>query len=160
MYRILAPSGTLFISVPLFDAEHSAPHDYWRFTGYGLRLLLHEAGFEVESITRRGGYFWVLNKQFRSVHEYLFPPLRRRWVKALRYPLKIFSVIVFELFTPIVLYNLDRLDTSRHYTVGYLGIARKTDIADVRIRSAGDSSRTRQEARLGRSEPRLTAVPA
>ena len=125
MYRVLAPAGMLFISVPLFDAEHEAPHDYWRFTGFGLRLLLQEAGFHVDSIARRGGYFWVLNKQFRSVHEYLFPPLRRRWVKALRYPIKILSVIVVEVCMPILLYNLDRLDTSHHYTVGYLGIARK-----------------------------------
>jgi SAM-dependent methyltransferase len=130
MHRILAPAGVLFISVPLFDAEHEAPHDYWRFTGFGLRHLLEEAGFEVESIARRGGYFWVLNKQFRSVHEYLFPPLRRRWVKVLRYPIKVLSVVVFELCTPLLLYKLDRLDTSRHYTVGYLGVARKPPLSD------------------------------
>lgn len=38
--RILAPGGVLLLGVPFRQAVHLAPHDYWRFTEFGLRRLL------------------------------------------------------------------------------------------------------------------------
>src|ERR1035437_3815135 len=45
--RTLAPGGTLLIAAPHEWEVHQAPHDYFRYTRYGLAYLLEQAGFEV-----------------------------------------------------------------------------------------------------------------
>ena len=43
--RVLRPGGRLIISTPLTWYLHETPHDYYRYTSYGLRHLLDKAGF-------------------------------------------------------------------------------------------------------------------
>jgi SAM-dependent methyltransferase len=38
--RILKPGGVLLLGLPFRQAIHLAPHDYWRFTEYGIKYLL------------------------------------------------------------------------------------------------------------------------
>ena len=45
--RTLAPGGLLLVAAPHEWEVHQAPHDYFRYTRYGLRYLLEKAGFEV-----------------------------------------------------------------------------------------------------------------
>jgi SAM-dependent methyltransferase len=62
-FRVLKPSGTLWLTVPLFYEEHETPYDFYRYTQYGLKYLLKETGF---SITRFGwleGYYGTLAYQ-------------------------------------------------------------------------------------------------
>ena len=40
--RILKCGGILLLGVPFRQAPHMEPHDYWRFTEYGVRFLLRE----------------------------------------------------------------------------------------------------------------------
>lgn len=40
MTRILRPGGILLLGLPLRQAIHGAPHDFWRFTEHGIRWLL------------------------------------------------------------------------------------------------------------------------
>jgi len=40
IYRILKPGGTAIISSPMHYHIHEEPHDYWRFTPYGMKFLL------------------------------------------------------------------------------------------------------------------------
>jgi len=53
--RVLEPGGHLIVSVPHLSAVHEAPDDYFRFTRYGLRSLLEDAGCEVLSLDEVGG---------------------------------------------------------------------------------------------------------
>jgi SAM-dependent methyltransferase len=53
-YRALAPGGQLIITVPFAARWHYIPHDYWRFTPSGLRMLLERAGFEQIVVNGRG----------------------------------------------------------------------------------------------------------
>ncbi|WP_435269865.1 class I SAM-dependent methyltransferase [Streptomyces sp. 1222.5] len=48
VHRILKKGGCFITSSPFMIAEHKVPHDYWRFTKDGLRVLLHEFA-EVET---------------------------------------------------------------------------------------------------------------
>lgn len=52
--RVLTPRGEFFLSVPFQARFHYIPHDYWRFTPSGLRLLLDRAGFVDIDVTPRG----------------------------------------------------------------------------------------------------------
>lgn len=56
MLRALKPGGRLLITESLFNEEHDAPHDYWRFTQYAWKRLLEER-CETLHIEPRGGYF-------------------------------------------------------------------------------------------------------
>ena len=42
---MLKPGGTLWLTAPLFYAEHERPYDYFRYTQFGLRHLLEREGF-------------------------------------------------------------------------------------------------------------------
>jgi SAM-dependent methyltransferase len=53
--RVLAPGGGLVLSVPHLAYLHNEPHDYYRYTEYGLRQLAKEAGLEVTEVRWSGG---------------------------------------------------------------------------------------------------------
>jgi SAM-dependent methyltransferase len=63
--RVLKPGGTLWLSAPLFYAEHERPYDFFRYTRYGLERLLTDAGLEVREIAWLEGYFGTLSYQAR-----------------------------------------------------------------------------------------------
>ena len=45
--RVLRPGGRLVVAVPFLWDEHEQPHDFGRYSSFGLRALLERAGFEV-----------------------------------------------------------------------------------------------------------------
>lgn len=53
--RLLKPGGYLLISIPFIYPIHEAPHDYWRFTRYGLQKMCQDNGLEVIEINSKGG---------------------------------------------------------------------------------------------------------
>lgn len=48
MWRVLRPGGTLLLTTRFLFPIHDAPHDYYRFTKYGLRHLLRR--FRIEEL--------------------------------------------------------------------------------------------------------------
>lgn len=63
LYRVLKPGGYLALSAPLFYEEHEIPHDYFRYTRFGLQSLLEDAGFQVLEIQPLEGYLGTLSYQ-------------------------------------------------------------------------------------------------
>lgn len=55
MHRVVRASGILYVTVPQSWGLHYEPNDYWRFTKYGLTLLLTGAGFDIVRVERVGG---------------------------------------------------------------------------------------------------------
>ena len=64
--RVLRDDGEIWLSAPLFYEEHEAPHDYYRYTQYGLRHLLESAGFTVKRIAWLEGYYGTLAYQLAT----------------------------------------------------------------------------------------------
>jgi len=54
-FRVLKPDGKLLLSAPFLYPVHDEPHDYRRWTMYGLELLVQQAGGEVEVRLLGGG---------------------------------------------------------------------------------------------------------
>jgi SAM-dependent methyltransferase len=54
--RVLAPGGTLLLTVPLVAPLHQWPFDYWRYTTRGIEALLARHGFEIERVEARGNF--------------------------------------------------------------------------------------------------------
>jgi SAM-dependent methyltransferase len=65
LHRVLKPGGTLWLTAPLFYAEHEKPYDYFRYTQFGLRHLLEGVGFAVQEIDWMEGYLGTLSYQAR-----------------------------------------------------------------------------------------------
>jgi SAM-dependent methyltransferase len=58
--RVLKPRGCAFLTTPFMVGLHEDPHDYVRFTRYGLKDLAEGTGLTVEFIRPKGGYGAVL----------------------------------------------------------------------------------------------------
>ncbi len=124
-YRVLQSGGRLFLSVPFAWKEHMIPHDYFRFTSSGLRLLLEQAGFEVLQLKHRGGYFQFIGYWLAELPERLFPPAQSNLERFVRLPLKAPAVVVFRVLVPFLAQYLDCFDRQRDLTLGFVCSCRK-----------------------------------
>lgn len=52
--RVLRPGGMLWLSMPFLYPVHDAPHDFQRYTAFGLRRDLERAGLQVNAIRKSG----------------------------------------------------------------------------------------------------------
>ena len=54
-FRVLKKGGYLILSAPFTWELHEEPHDYYRYTKYGLKAMLEKEGFELVQINPNGG---------------------------------------------------------------------------------------------------------
>lgn len=54
-HRLLRPGGHLILTAPFFWPLHEEPRDFYRYSPYGLRYLLEQAGFEVVEVVPLSG---------------------------------------------------------------------------------------------------------
>jgi len=119
-YRLLKNDGILFITIPWQWRIHEAPYDYFRYTPYGIKRLLEDAGFSIESIESDSGFFTMLTMKINyfSTRFIRGPKVFKILTKAIFLPFWYLSQII----SPII----DRLDKHPEYeTSGYIVIARK-----------------------------------
>lgn len=123
--RVLRPGGRLYLTAPQAFKEHQQPHDYFRFTQFGLRHLLGKAGLAADEVEPEGGYFRFLGDKIQPTHRYLFAKDRALVWKIVFLLLQPFSMLLFTVVAPVVCSWLDPLDRKRVHTTGYLVVARK-----------------------------------
>lgn len=115
----LRPGGRLIMSTPFIFPLHDCPHDYWRFTRYGLEHLLQEAGFTAINIKERNGWGEALTVLLARVINTPGHPRLARYVV---------GVIVL-LFYPVGLL-ISSIWPHEFLTTGYTAMAEKFDVAD------------------------------
>jgi 2-polyprenyl-3-methyl-5-hydroxy-6-metoxy-1,4-benzoquinol methylase len=54
-HRVLNEGGNLILSAPFCWELHEEPHDYFRYSKYGLQSMLKNTGFEILYIKENGG---------------------------------------------------------------------------------------------------------
>jgi hypothetical protein len=95
---------------------HQAPHDYFRYTRYGLTYLLKKSGFEPVEPRPAGGYFRLLARRLLNGLQFFSGGLR--WL--------LFLPAAIVLVPPaLILPFFDFLDRDRNFTLGYIAVARK-----------------------------------
>jgi SAM-dependent methyltransferase len=109
--RVLKPGGWLHMVVPFLWEEHQKPHDYFRFTHYGVQLLFENLPLDVEFIRPMGGFFRVCAR--RSVNLLSF--FQGGW----KWPLFILLAPFFGCLIPLLLHSLDGLDKEKSFSLGF-----------------------------------------
>lgn len=126
MARVLKPGGRLLLTAPMAHFEHQVPHDFYRYTSFGLRSLVRRAGLSEPEIKPFGGMFtrWAyeLPRAFT-----IFPDVGQRGGRfrpaALAVvPLRLVSGIVIRLLQVICLW-LERFDKEKNDTLGWRLVA-------------------------------------
>lgn len=54
LQRVLRPGGCLVLSVPFIYPEHDAPHDFRRYTRYGISELVQASGLRLRELHQHG----------------------------------------------------------------------------------------------------------
>lgn len=119
MFRVLKPSGRLYLVAPQGWEEHCIPRDYFRFTRFGLQHIFEKTGYRVLSIKPLGGYFWYIGHRIPVAYRYLFPSDRERLWKILDAPFRHPARFLLRTIVPYVCFYLDRLDKRRTFTLNY-----------------------------------------
>ena len=116
MARTLAPGAPLLIAAPHEWEVHQAPHDYFRYTRFGLLHLLQKAGFDAVEISPAGGYFRLLARRLLNGLQFFSGGIR--WLG--------FVPAALLVIPPALLLPwFDFLDRDRNFTLGYIARARR-----------------------------------
>jgi SAM-dependent methyltransferase len=118
-FRILRPGGSMILQVPFMWWVHEAPHDYFRYTCYGLKYMFEKAGFTDVEVMPQTGFWvmWTLKFNYQSIRLIRGPwPLRKMMSVLLR--------VVWEIDQRISPW-LDKHWHSEGETAGYFVVAKK-----------------------------------
>jgi SAM-dependent methyltransferase len=114
MWRVLAPGGVAIVAVPFVFYLHGQPHDYYRFSRYGLAYLAEQAGFEVIETVANGGIVdLLLNIPSVLLSTMLAAAGLARWIPAVT------------RFWLALARRLARLDRSHLFTMNYIVVLSK-----------------------------------
>jgi SAM-dependent methyltransferase len=129
LQRVLKTGGRLFLTVPMAHPEHQAPHDYYRYTSFGLRYLLDHAGFATfERLDPMGGMFtrWAYELP-RAMAIFPGSGLKQGpvcWQGIAILPLR-FTVLGLVRLSQRLLLALERFDRRKDDPFGWQVVARK-----------------------------------
>ena len=113
IFRVLKEDGKFIFSTPFIFPIHDEPHDYYRYTHYGLRHLLK--GYKIKEITERNDYInAVLILLLRTI---VIGNAKQRIASLLIY---IFTIITYPLWQ-----LLSWIFNCKLATTGYCGVAQK-----------------------------------
>ena len=110
--RVLRPGGKLLLVVPHEWEVHQHPHDYYRYTRFGVEHLARQSGLLILTLEPAGGYFRLLARRLLNGSQFFPAPLDLLWL---------FLVGPAALLLPF----LDRFDHKRDFTLGYIAVLQK-----------------------------------
>lgn len=87
-YRVLKGGGNMTLQVPWQWWIHEAPHDYFRYTPYGLKYMFEKAGFVDVEVEPQSGFFTtsIVKMNYFSAR-FIRGPRPLRWlIKAILAP--------------------------------------------------------------------------
>ncbi len=99
--RVLKTNGKLLMTVPFVWDEHEQPHDYARYTSFGLKHILEQHGFEVlkhkKSVNDTQVIFQLMNEYIYKKTYLMHPILRRMLHLILISPITLIGICVSAL---------------------------------------------------------------
>lgn len=109
--RVLKPGGAGILSVPFVYNVHVGPHDFFRFSPFGIKALLAQAGLKVKALRYQGG---IGTATIQLLHNWAFSGLaalsRRRSAQAGVAVLVTALLLPLCIITNLIALGLDKLD--------------------------------------------------
>jgi SAM-dependent methyltransferase len=117
-FRLLKQGGSFIVSSPMVWLLHEEPYDFYRFTKYGFRSLLTEAGFTVQYEKTSGGQWATFGQMFLHIASIGF---KNKILK------KLFHLVCFPMvfFCNLFFTSLDKKVNDTNYTLNYLFVGKK-----------------------------------
>ncbi|MDO8548253.1 MAG: hypothetical protein Q7R71_01110, partial [bacterium] len=120
IYRVLTVGGIALITIPQMNELHDEPHDYYRYTKYGMRQIFESAGFKTVFEEQRGGFFsTVAQMRIRYLIDRLRLYHRPVLAKLFGLPIKIYGK--WALFRD----SKDKSIANRKHTIGWCFVFEK-----------------------------------
>ncbi len=118
-FRVLKPGGKCLITIPQWNELHEEPNDFFRYTKYGIRQMLLQAGFDILFVEQRGGYYSNLAQMnIRYLIDRL--GIMKGWAGFFWGP----STWLYGRFM-IWLDSIDKSAANRRHAIGWLAVAKK-----------------------------------
>lgn len=120
--RVLKKKGALILTTPQSWGLHETPHDYYRYTRYGLKYLAEKNNFEVLFIKPLGGFFSLIGQRMSSFIFYSLAIDKKgnRRTVLLRAPAHVICMFLQLTFTVF-----DKMFYREGDTIGNISVARK-----------------------------------
>ncbi|HYF29310.1 MAG TPA: class I SAM-dependent methyltransferase [Candidatus Paceibacterota bacterium] len=119
IFRVLRPGGRALITVPQWNELHEEPHDYWRYTSFGLANLFTEAGFTVLASEQRGGFFAARAQMGMRYLIDRFSLYQHWWGRAFHYAFRVWGAVA------LALDRADRSAANRKHAIGWIFVFEK-----------------------------------
>lgn len=116
-FRVLKPGGHLVCTAPFFWHLHEEPHDYYRFTRYGLEHILSSSGFEIVKLIPLAGFWITFGQELVYYLDGITRPVKSR-------PARLFISTLFQSIM-VIAAVMNRVDRSFEFTWMYLAVVRK-----------------------------------
>lgn len=122
--RLLKKKGVLILSTVQYYPLHDKPHDFYRYTKYGLQNLLEEQGLKIIKLKEEGNVFILIGQSFNI---YLMLILKN----LVKTPLgKIIVILLVPFFLSIttiinlITYPLSYFDRNSHFRIIHTLVAK------------------------------------
>jgi len=113
IFRVLKCNSFAILSTPFMWGIHQEPHDYYRFTKYGLSYLCKKNGFEIIQLEANSGFWVMACLRFN----YYIAKFERRRTKMIFAP-------IYYLIQRTALF-LDTIDKMEKDTISYTVVLKK-----------------------------------
>jgi len=76
--RVMKPGALMLITCPFTICEHEVPHDFARYSSYGIRYLLEKNGFEILQQEKTGNSIeTIFQLRLMYIHQHITPYIRK-----------------------------------------------------------------------------------
>ena len=137
---ILKPNGFLLITVPCFSGIHYVPHDYWRYTNFGLIKLAQKyklAPVKLEAVCNPYGQIhkMISNTENRILNKNIFIHLI---IKLMKFLVQILQKVSFKNCSEfgrceILNLNIQHKQDAPQYAIGYHAVFQKKCKLEINV---------------------------
>lgn len=76
--RVMKPGAVMLITCPFAICEHEIPHDFARYSSYGIKHVLQENGFEILQQQKTGNSIETIAQlRITYIHQHITPYIRK-----------------------------------------------------------------------------------